>query len=267
MSLEAFEHILKEIQPYTDYIYFHILGEPLIHPSLKYFLDLGHKYGFKVNITTNGTLIREKFNTLLTAASLRQVNFSLHSFEANEHNTTFEDYMDNILDFIEAAMTNTEIISSLRLWNLLLSEHVFSPEVNSIDLVRNEHVISSIEKRFKLDYSLKEKLKENSRLKVADKVYLNMATRFEWPDAAAEEKDSVGYCHGLKDQIGILVDGTVVPCCLDGEGTINLGNILKAPFHEIINSNRALNIRNSFANRKVVEELCRSCDYRRRFNK
>lgn len=267
MSIDKFEHILKEIQPHTDYIYFHILGEPLLHPNLKELFELSHKYNFKVNLTTNGTLVKKQFNTLLTSLSLRQINFSLHSFDANKQSIFFEDYMDNILDFVDAARTNTGIICSLRLWNLLLSEHAFSQKVNLTDLSRNKHVISTIENRFKLNYSLKERLMENNRLKLTDKVYLNMATRFEWPDVSLEEKDLVGYCHGLKDQIGILVDGTVVPCCLDSEGTINLGNILSTPFNEIINCKRSQDIRNGFSNRKIVEELCKSCDYRKRFNK
>lgn len=266
MNLNDFEHILKEIQPYTDYIYYHILGEPLLHPNLRDFLELSSKYNFKVNITTNGTLINKQTNTLLNSSSLRQINFSLHSFDANEQNITFENYMDNILNFVDIARSSTNIISSLRLWNVLLSEHAFITNINTEDLERNIHILSTIENRFNLNYVLKEKLKEVSRLKLAEKVYLNMATRFEWPDLSRDENDTVGFCHGLRDQIGILVDGTVVPCCLDGEGAINLGNIMSTPFDKIINGERATSIYNNFTNRKIVEDLCKKCDYRRRFN-
>lgn len=267
MNLDTFEHILKEVQPYTDYLYFHILGEPLLHPQLKEFLSLSHDYGYKVNITTNGTLINKQFNTLLTSPSLRQVNFSLHSFDANEHSIPFFKYMEDILNFIEAAGLNTKIICALRLWNLLLSDHAFSTTIDINDLERNMHVLSSIENKFNLNYSLKDKLKETNKLKLADKVYLNMATRFKWPDLSENETDTSGFCHGLRDQIGILVDGTVVPCCLDGEGVINLGNILNTPFSAIINGDRAQSMYNGFTNRKIVEDLCQKCDYRRRFNK
>jgi radical SAM protein with 4Fe4S-binding SPASM domain len=267
MNLASFEHILKEVQPYSDYIYYHILGEPLLHPDLRQFLALSSTYNYKVNLTTNGTLISNQSDTLLASTALRQINFSLHSFDANIHKLSFKDYMDNILNFIDTARLNTNIIFALRLWNLLLSEHAFTPTVNTIDLERNDQVLSSIEKQFNLNYSLKEKLKENNKLKLADKVYINMASRFQWPDQSEGESDTNGFCHGLRDQIGILVDGTVVPCCLDGEGTINLGNILTTPFSEIINGDRATNIYNGFTNRKIAENLCKKCDYRRRFNK
>ena len=63
-----------------------------------------------------------------------------------------------------------------------------------------------------------------------------------------------------------MVDGTVVPCCLDGEGIINLGNIHTSKFSEIIGSERACNIVKGFKRRETVEELCQKCTFRERFD-
>ncbi len=257
MDLGTFERILSQVKDYTDHIYLHVKGEPLLHPMLDKFLDLAEDFKLKANLTTNGTLIKKVKEKLLNKKALRQVNFSLHSFDANDLNFSIEEYLKNILDFTLEAAGNTNIISSYRLWNL-------EQDVKSIE--KNRHILSIIEDTFNLDYKIEEKLLDNRGIKIAKNVYLNAAERFEWPDKMLEESDDCGFCYGLRDQIAILVDGTVVPCCLDGEGIINLGNINTESFSEIINNKRATALYEGFSNRKVVEELCKKCDYRRRFN-
>ena len=74
-----------------------------------------------------------------------------------------------------------------------------------------------------------------------------------------------GYCYGLKDQLAILVDGTVVPCCLDDEGSMKLGNIFEQSLDDIINGERARRIIEGFQKRIAVEELCQKCSYKNQF--
>ncbi|MDF2880823.1 MAG: Fe-S oxidoreductase [Clostridiaceae bacterium] len=257
MDINTFENILKQLKPFTDYIYLHVKGEPLLHPELDKFLDLAESYNFKVNITTNGTLIHKVKHMLLTKNNLRQVNFSLHSFDANELNFSIEEYLNNILNFTFEVINNTNIIASYRLWNL---------EEDTKGIEKNRHILNILEQAFNLDYKIEDKLLDARGTKIAKNVYLNAASKFKWPDKKLVRSDDTGFCHGLRDQAAILVDGSVVPCCLDGEGVINLGNINKESFHNIIESPRAKAICQGFSNRQVVEELCKKCDYRRRFN-
>lgn len=258
MDISSFEEIVSKITDYTDFIYLHVKGEPLLHPQLGGFLELAYKYGLKVNITTNGTLINKAKNIILNKPSLRQINFSLHSFEANDLDSSFEVYLNNILEFTLEALNNTNIIISYRLWNL---------DKDAKSMEKNMHIIKLLEKAFNQNIEFEEGLLKNRGFKLADRVYLNPASRFLWPDKKLELSDESGFCLGLKDQIAILSDGTVVPCCLDGEGVVNLGNVYMENFEDIINSNRAKKIAEGFANRKITEELCKKCDYRRRFGK
>lgn len=257
MDINTFDKILKDIKPFTDHIYLHVKGEPLLHPELSKFLDLAENYGFMVNITTNGTLINKVKDVLMCKNAIRQINFSLHSFDANEINLPLEDYLNNILSFTFEAVNNTNVIVAYRLWNL---------EEDSKSIEKNRHILDMIEKAFNLDYKIQDKLLDNRGLKISKNVYLNVASKFKWPHKDLNESDDTGFCYGLRDQIAILADGTVVPCCLDGEGVINLGNIKDLSFDKIINEERAKNIYEGFSNRKIVEELCKKCDYRRRFN-
>ncbi len=259
MSISTFSHILDQVKAYTDYIYFHVKGEPLLHPNIDKLLDISYRKGFQVNITTNGTQIQRVKEKLLHQPALRQINFSLHSFDGNEKVTNKMEYINDILSFIKEAMKESELIIALRLWNL---------EENNIanqEKKRNNELLAAIEREFDLPFRILEKVTPGSGVKIADRIFLNQDYQFSWPDLKEKEDDGVGFCYGLRNQAAILVDGTVVPCCLDGEGVIALGNILKTSFSEIIEGERASNIIDGFSRRKAVEELCRKCGYRKRF--
>jgi radical SAM protein with 4Fe4S-binding SPASM domain len=260
IKIDAFTKILDEIKPHTDYIYLHVKGEPLLHPKIDELLDVSYEKGFKVNITSNGTLINKAKHKILMKPALRQVNFSLHSFDGHEGSTNKDEYVTNILSFVKEAVEHSKVLISLRLWNL------DTDNTTNIERNRNRQVLELIEKEFNLDYRIEEKFVRGSGIKIADRIYLNQDHEFQWPDLKEAEDEGKGFCHALRNQAAILVDGTVVPCCLDGEGVINLGNINNTPFAEIVEGERANNLYNGFSRREVVEELCRKCDYRKRFS-
>lgn len=261
MSEAAFEQILDQIKPFTDHIYLHVKGEPLLHPKLGCFLDISYKKGFKVNITTNGTLIDKVADVLIEKPAVRQINFSIHSFEANQNKISKEEYIDSILNFCSRTTVESSIIISLRLWNL--DEALVTEDRRK----RNADIIHKIEETFALPYKIQGNLSKTKALKIGERVYLNQDYEFKWPDLKEKEDFTPGSCFGLRNQIAILVNGVVIPCCLDGEGIVNLGNIHEYEFADIINGKRAENIRLGFCNNNLVEELCRKCGYRRRFNK
>ena len=260
MDEESFKKVIKSIKPYTDYIYLHLMGEPFLNKNLEKFLDIAYENGLKVNITTNGTLINKVKDILINAKALRQVNISLHSFEANDSEIKLEEYVSNICDFILDANENSNIICSMRLWNMDSKELKACNELN-------RDIISMLEEGLKIPFSLKERLLESNGIKIRKNIYLNMAEKFEWPNIDKDNEDIEIFCYGLRDQIGILVDGTVVPCCLDSEGNISLGNIFENSLGEILDSSRAKNIYDGFSRRCAVEDLCKRCGYAKRYKK
>ena len=261
MNIDTFRNILDQIKNYTDYIYLHVKGEPFLHPHIDELLDISYEKGFQVNITTNGTLIHKIKDKIMGKPALRQLNFSLHSFDGNEGLNNKDEYISNILSFIKEAREKSNVLVSLRLWNL--------EECNSSneEIKRNLDILQCIENEYNLDYKIQEKVTPGKGVKLAERVYLNQDYEFQWPDLKEEEEDGIGFCYGLRDQIAILVDGTVVPCCLDGEGVINLGNVKTTDFSEILESERVQNIVDGFSRKLAVEELCRKCGYRKRFGK
>lgn len=236
MSLEEFEVILKKLQNYTEYLYFHVLGEPLLHPNINEFIDLARKYHYQVNITTNGYLINRLKNK-----EVRQINVSLHSFDAR-YNISITNYMNNILDRMDM-MENTYF--SLRFW------------VKSKYMIE---MLNIINKRYNTKIGEKE-LKEKRNIRINNHIFINIASEFRWPDLNNSFTVDEGKCYALRDHFAILVDGTVVPCCLDAKGIIKLGNIFQEDMAELIKSRRWQHMLDGFKNKKKYETLCQKCRF------
>ena len=108
-------------------------------------------------------------------------------------------------------------------------------------------------------------IEERKGIRIGERVFLEYGDKFEWPDLNAEDHGDHVFCYGLRDQVGVLCDGTVVPCCLDHDGDLALGSLLDTDLERILESERAKSIFYGFQNRHASEELCRKCGYARRF--
>ena len=250
MTVDEFSSILPKLRPYSDFLYFHVMGEPLCHPELFTFLDIADSYGFRVIITTNGTLLKQNQEMLLSKNALHKINVSLHAFEANDLTMPFEEYLDGCLSFGKSAAEISDKIVVYRLWNAGGKEDL------------NESILNTVKSYFRCDDLSFEKSKS---VKLSDRVFIERASRFDWPDITLEDTRDNVFCYGLRDQIGILCDGTVVPCCLDCEGDIALGNIFEDSMDNILSTKKVKDIYDGFSQKRAVEELCRRCGYARRF--
>lgn len=246
MSVAEFSALMPKLRPYTDYLYFHLMGEPLCHPDLEEFLSIAGSYGFRVILTTNGTLLPQ-MQWLLNAPALHKVNVSLHAFEANVGGKSLEAYVEGCLEFGKASAGRKIVV--YRLWNQGGQDAL------------NAQILAQLHAAFPQEWE-----QQRQGIKLADKTFLEYGDKFDWPDLAAQEGSSRVFCYGLRDQLGILCDGTVVPCCLDHEGDLALGNVFSQELEEILDSPRAKGIYDGFSHREAMEPLCRRCGYARRFS-
>ncbi len=242
MTVEQFEEILRKIYQYTSIIYLHVKGEPLLHPQLKEMMDLADKYGLKVNLTTNGTLFPELAKMLGTCPALNKIYFSLHS------ENKIPNYCEKIFDHIKDLSPKTTVI--YRLWTL---------KDNQLD-ESSTRIVNKMIHYYNLSKEIVKKIKLEKNIKIKSTIYVDKDNQFEWPEIS--DYKSNGYCHALKTQIAILVDGTVVPCCLDADAKIPLGNIFDNELEMIINSEKYQKLKKSFQDRKPTEKLCQSCKYK-----
>jgi radical SAM protein with 4Fe4S-binding SPASM domain len=257
MTTSHFEMILRQLSGKAHLLHFHVMGEPLLHPEVGGFLDRCAENGFKVNLVTNGTLLGDRGGDLAGKKALKQVSVSLQSLAPGARGATMDGYFRGLFDFVERNRQSASPCAiSLRLWNL----------GGGADRSFQEAIARAIGDFFSLPALRIDELTPENPVRLAENVFLNPAPRFEWPDLSGPEIARQGFCLGLRDQIAILVDGSVVPCCLDHAGVITLGNITRRPFEEILAGDRARKIREGFTKGEIVEELCRKCSYRLRFN-
>lgn len=270
MSPESFGTILRKIRPFTDYLYLHVMGEPLLHPEFPRLLKICEELDFKTNIATNGVLIGKHRETLLKANTLRQINFSIHCLGIQGNTRLADDYLSGILEFIGEGRKISNAYFALRLWNLKAGDE------------SNAAILKQIEDFFHLAVNIEDMNLKEKGIPLAQNVFLNLAEEFQWPDINPPQgkpqkeftvktpvehlnQDDKGFCRGLRDHCAILVDGTVVPCCLDRDGIIQLGNVFELEFENIISSEKAQSIIRGFSEGKAVEALCKACEFRKRF--
>ena len=251
MSADEFARVLDALRPHVKYVYLHIMGEPLLHPGLETLLALAAARELRVCVTTNGTLLGARGDILLASPALHKVSVSLHSVEENGGDPAeAREYLEAVWGFAVRAAARGVVVA-LRLWN----EGAADAHNGAIlDFLR--------EKTGARDWP--EPRAHSFRL--AENLYLERESAFDWPDLDADETPTE-FCQALRTQLGVLADGTVVPCCLDHEGDLALGSLFTQDLGEILESPRARAIFEGFSRRQPAEALCRRCGYATRFNK
>ncbi len=258
MGLEFFESIIKQIKPYTKEIACHVVGDPLTQSNLYDYLDIIHKYGLKAILTTSGYFLKKHSYDTLFHPCVKQINISLNSFNKNDTSLTFEQYISPILALCDAKLAREEeLFINLRVWNLdeIMSEKIF-----------NQTLFSKLSENFDVDLSLDSIYTQRPKsIRLASKILVHFDNYFEWPSLKNQNYGD-GTCQGLQSHIAILASGKVVPCCLDCDGVMELGDLHLTTLKDILTSSRTIHIVDGFKDGKAVEELCQKCSYKDRFN-
>ncbi len=258
MDLDFFESVIQQAKEYTKEIVCHVVGDPLTQSNLHEYLDIIHKYGLKAMLTTSGYFLKKHSYDTLFHPCVKQINISLNSFNKNDTSLTFEQYIKPVLALCEAKLLREEeLFINLRVWNLdmIMSERSFNDTLF-------EKLSSAFDTSLSLDTIYKERPKS---IRLASKVLVHFDNYFEWPSLNNKTYGD-GTCQGLQSHIAILASGKVVPCCLDCDGIIELGDLHEKSLKEIVGSKRASVMLNGFKEGRAVEELCQKCSYKDRFN-
>ena len=258
MDLDFFESVIQQAKEYTKEIVCHVVGDPLTQSNLHEYLDIIHKYGLKAMLTTSGYFLKKHSYDTLFHPCVKQINISLNSFNKNDTSLTFEQYITPVLALCEAKLEREEeLFINLRVWNLdeMMSERSF-----------NDTLFEKLSSAFNTSLSLDTIYNERPKsIRLASKVLVHFDNYFEWPSLNNKTYGD-GTCQGLQSHIAILASGKVVPCCLDCDGIIELGDLHEKSLKEIVGSKRASEMLNGFKDGKAVEELCQRCSYKDRFN-
>ncbi len=259
MNVELFQSIIRQISPFTKQVALHLMGDPLVHPHLQDFVEICAAAEVRIFLVTNGVLLKDKQTELLLHPAFRQVNFSLHSYFDNFPQRDPTVYLQRVLTYSDRALVERpDLYINFRLWNL--------QDPRGMALA-NTDLLERISAHYQISPPQNIDVKRKKSYKIRDRLYFHFDTEFTWPAIDLPILGERGTCYGLKSHFGILVDGTVVPCCLDKEGNIPLGNITTASIESILGSDRASAILTGFRNRQLVEDLCKRCQYIDRFGR
>lgn len=255
MALEDFKKTLDDALPLAKEVCLHLMGEPLAHPEFPAIIKYCEEKGALLKITTNGLLVK-KYKDLLTSKAIRQINFSVQSYKDNFPEKDLSDYLRPLMDFtVELHEKNPETYINYRLWNI------------GTESKENDDCIDMLERFYGVSVNRNVDVGRIKSKKIIHRIYLHFDSRFEWPTMDAPDQGDRGRCHGVKGHVGIHADGTVVPCCLDKEAVINLGNVFEQSLSAILAGERAQKMKKGFENNKLVEDLCKRCTYINRFKK
>lgn len=261
MGVADFKRVIGQLAPMTEEVVLHLLGEPLGHPEFSRIIDACEAAGVPVNIVTNGVLMTGDRPVQLLRPIVRQVSFSLQSFEDNFKDQDPRVYFRRIQKFIDQAMSERpDLYINLRLWDL----DGTAPDASDLNISMR----SLLTQAFGFEWSdVQVDLRRRKNWRIRGRLYLHFDSRFEWPNMSDPVRSTKGFCHGMSGHFGIHADGTAVPCCLDHKADIRLGNVLQTPVAEILASPRATKIREGFARGELVEELCQRCTFISRFDR
>lgn len=254
MSVEKFSIIAKKVAGVGRIYTFHLLGDPLVLPNLKDFIELANAHKMPLELTTSGFYMSEKnAQLLLESENIRQINLSLMAFLAQKK-LNLNEYFAPILRFLRLHLAqNSQSFVNLRLWNLGAN---FTPPFE------NNAIYSLLEREFNA------KIQKNApKNRLENRIILHQSELFCWAGAGKKNAPKVpcvkGSCHALRKQIGILSDGTVVPCCMDTSGVMGLGNLFTQELSEILASKRAVAMKKGFERDEFTEKLCQQCEFGR----
>lgn len=256
MDVNEFESALSEVAPLAEIVCLHLLGEPLAHPRFSEIVDVCERYNTQIDLTTNGILIKRHGDRIINSKCIRQVNFSLQAFKDNFPDRDLESFLAPVFEFTRSAnATRPALYINYRLWNQQSHDS------------NNEDVFQKIESYFNVVINRNIETGAIKSKNIWNRLYLHFDSRFEWPSFSLPHQGTRGRCHGTINHIGIHADGTVVPCCLDQKGAIDLGNVKKQSLREILDSERFIKMRDGFLNGVLVEEFCQHCSFITRFDK
>ncbi len=210
-----------------------------MHPQLPEILSICSRQKLNLNLVTNGTLIDKFGPDIFQEKCIKQISFSLHSFKALPN----KEQLEKLNRLIKFAKTKpSDIIISFRLRG--------NPESSFIKETAH-YILNAFPDTCPTQYK--------DGLNLRDKVYLNFEDFFKWPGQGGQ-REKKG-CLGLQHHFAVLCSGEIVPCCLDYDGKLSIGNVNAAPLKDIINNPSALILKNSIAGKTPIPKYCATCGF------
>jgi MoaA/NifB/PqqE/SkfB family radical SAM enzyme len=242
MPVEMFRSIIDDVRENHPLIKLYLSGEPLLHEGLFEMIEYAGAGGCRTMIHTNATALTKEMSERILASALTFLCFSFDGctpeiYERLRPPASFAQVSSNIRQYLDLRRqcgggphTAIEIIR-MRETEGLLTDFVQEWMAAGADDV---HIVDCLTWHGLVD---------DRRIGCR-------------PDAAGYKPCAAPFQHGC-----ILSDGTVVPCCLDVNGRMPLGNVAATRFRDIWagNSYRRLRLE-MLTGAFPPDSICAHCD-------
>jgi pyruvate-formate lyase-activating enzyme len=240
MKVDLYRNIVDQIAAFPEnhnaLFYLHICGEPLLHKQSVEFIRYAADLGFKPILTTNATLLTTELTAKLLASGLSRIEFSFEGvtpeiFETTRLGAKYDVVHRNIMDFLEQ--------------NRAAGKPVHT-ELVVVDLPH-------VEARLLRDYC--EKMRAHFDT-------VNLSGYFDWlgrVETVKYERSHYRGCAATDTDLNVLWDGRVVPCCMDVDGAMVIGDFTKQCYLEILADLRRHALRERLQCGQLKGLLCSQC--------
>lgn len=272
----------------TDFITFHLMGEPFLHKKLASLTGYAENRGLRVRLLTNGSLLETKRNQELFDNNLsrleigfRTPNESSFALRLRGGRLSLEEYIMRVKGVIEDKLRS--IYKTELCIKFFIRSHMamikMSDDYEHLTSAEDNLKIAQMFQQFTLETAKKYKLQtsewENIQVKIIDGEYFifpGISLSFariqdfwvrEQKETAEQQKKYKGYIGGcsagFRDDFGILASGEITTCCIDYDGKNVIGDLHQQTLMQILESPAAKNILNSFKWFLPPTEFCREC--------
>ena len=238
MTFKTFKRLVDDVKSFKPNLVLHHSGESFVHKELFDFIRYAKKAGLRVSLTTNGTLV-DKNDFEILDTGIDGINISLAGVDKEDYanvrpGTEFDTLMENI-----TALAKNKLKRNL----------ATKLTINVVETKFNRPKIPLFKKRIEsingIDGVIVRRLMDWGGTLDISKLHITPFWR-SWAMYANKyfklaTKGTL--CEAINDGGAILWNGTVVPCCIDFNGTMTLGNINEQKFLDIWNGEKSNQIR------------------------
>ncbi len=296
LDIDQVKSVIEQIRPDDEkfkYVTFSQFNEPLLDNRIFQIIEYAQKNNLKVNFITNGLLLNKEKNISELIRLKPDIKISLQIIEMDKHfkgrglNMDLIKYSKIIFDFcnrIKDENINVSIDIGCNLndnkFKYVLKK-LFGLQTGDPSIVQDknklffllENFINEMSKINKDNFFNKEKLKLNDLsksninylsdywsqkgLKITENITIKIKPFF-YGRRITEFKELPSKSFICNSEIlGILANGSIVPCCLAYDDKISLGNVKKFKLKEVLEDNKFIKNLRSYNGKK--HEVCKKC--------